>query len=465
MHYILITVIGLLASFSVYASSENTQDILTLQFYEVDQKHQEFSSHFHNSLLIESETTITSHTMESLEEAAQILINKKTPVMAVNLIIKNMPLLKENYDNPKIIRFIEILLNQNEIVSAEILYNLIIQEGDQLLISNAAYLFATFEFKRNSWNKTLKYLAGIINDLPAKDYHNALLIKGICQQRLARHRNAIDTYQLIPPSSAEYIAARLNLAISNIRQGWWTEGHSIITQVVNSSEAQRNEEAINRFYLTLGYSLIKQQYFRDARSAFRNITIDSQYTNRALLGIGLAAASQEDYNGALSVISALKEKQTYDLPSDESYLLAPYFHEKLSQSAIASAGYFEAVTYYQERIEKIEAIIHANTAPKNYLSHTGAIIYIGKNPINTSPNVPRFLIDNYLTLDSYRSHVENVNNKALTIEFEQLNRKYESIITTMVNTALKQRIADLNSYMDQARYGLARLYDSNLSAN
>jgi tetratricopeptide (TPR) repeat protein len=465
MHYILITIIGLLAPSAVYASPENAQDILTPQFYEVDQKHQEFSSHFHNALLITSETTITSHTMESLEEAVQILINNKTPIMAVNLIIKNMALLKENYDNPGIIRFIEILLNQNETISAEMLYSLISQEGDQLLISNAAYLFAVFEFKRNNWKKTLKHLTGIINDLPAKDYHHALLIKGISQQRLARHRDAIDTYQLIPPSSTQYIAARLNLAISNIRQGWWTEGHNIINQVVNSSEAQLNEEAINRFYLTLGYSLIKQQYFRDARSAFRNITIDSQYSNRALLGIGLAAASQEDYSGALSVISALKEKQSYDLPSDESYLLVPYFHEKLSQSAIASAGYFEAVTYYQERIEKIEALIHANTPPKSYLNNTDFIIYVGKNPINTSPEIPRFIIDNYLTLNSYHSHLKDINDKALTIEFEQLNKKYESIITTMVNSALKQRIADLNSYMDQARYGLARLYDSSLSAN
>jgi len=465
MHYILFTVIGLLTAPAVYASPVNTQDNLTPLFYEVDQKHQEFSSHFHHARLIASETTITSHTMESLEKAVQTLINNKTPIIAVNLIIKNIPLLKENYDDPEIIRFIEILLNQNETVSAEMLYSLITQEGDQLLISNAAYLFAVFEFKRNSWKETLKHLTGIINDLPAKDYHNALLIKGISQQRLARHRDAIDTYQLIPPSSAEYIAARLNLAISNIRQGWWTEGHIIITQVINSPEAQLNEEAINRFYLTLGYSLIKQQYFRDARKAFRNITIDSRHSNRALLGIGLAAASQEDYSGALSVITKLKEKQTYDLPSDESYLLAPYFYEKLSQSATASAGYFEAVTYYQERIEEIEALMNTNIPPKSYLNNTNSIIHVGKTPINTSPEMPRFIIDNYLALNNYRSHIEDFNNKALTTEFEQLNREYESIITTMINSALKQRIADLNSYMDQARYGLARLYDNNLSAN
>ncbi|MCF6324997.1 MAG: hypothetical protein L3J89_11870 [Gammaproteobacteria bacterium] len=400
--------------------------------------------------------------MASLERATQILIANKATIIAVNLIIKNMPLLADNYDHPKIIQFIEILLAQNEKASAEILYGLIKEEGDQLLFSNASYLFSTFEFKRNRWKQALEYLSGNIDELPIGNYHTALLIKGISLQRQALHRSAIEAYELIPPSSDEYLATRLNLAISNIRQGWWSEGHTIIEQALSHPEAQKNNEAINRIYLTLGYSLIKQQYFRNARDTFRNITIDSRHTNRALLGIALAAASQEDYSGALSVISTLKEKQSYDLPTDESYLLLPYFYEKLSQSATASAGYFEAITYYQEKIEAIEATIQTSTPHRKELNHTGDTIYISKIPIKTSPDVPKFLIDNYRSLDNYSLHVKKINNKALTIEFELLKEKYEATITKMINTVLEQRIVHLNSYMDQARYGLARLYDSNL---
>lgn len=462
MRSLLIITIGLLVSSAVYSSSESAQGTPASAFNKMDQAHQDFSKNFHQKLLQEAVTNSTSHTMASLEKAIQILIANKDSIMAVNLIIKNMPLLADNYDHPKMVQFIELLLTQNEKRSAEILYDLIKEEGDQLLFSNASYLFSTFEFKRNRWKQALEYLSGNIDDLPSGDHHTALLIKGISLQRQTLHRSAIETYELIPPSSDKYLAARLNLAISNIRQGWWSEGHTIIEQALNHPKAQKNKEAINRIYLTLGYSLIKQQYFRNARDTFRNITIDSKHTNRALLGIALAAASQEDYSGALSVINTLKKKQSYDLPSDESYLLLPYFYEQLSQSATASAGYFEAITYYQERIEAIEATIHTNTSPRKYLNHTDDTIYVNNIPIKKSPDVPKFLIDNYLLLDNYSLHVKNINNKALTIEFELLKKKYEATITKMINTVLEQRIVHLNSYMDQARYGLARLYDSNL---
>ncbi len=462
MHYLLIITIGLLVSSAVYSSSESTQGTLVSEFNKMDQAHQDFSINFHQKLLQEAVTNSANHTMASLEKAIQTLIANKDNIMAVNLIIKNMPLLESNYDHPKVIQFIEILLAQNEKYSAEILYGLIKEEGDQLLFSNVSYLLATFEFKRNRWKQVLEYLSGNIDDLPIGEHNTALLIKGISLQRQALHRSAIETYELIPPSADEYLAARLNLAISNIRQSWWSEGHAIIEQALTHPKVQKNKEAINRIYLTLGYSLIKQQYFRNARDTFRNITIDSRHTNRALLGIALAAASQEDYSGALSVINTLKEKQSYDLPTDESYLLLPYFYEQLSQSATASAGYFEAITYYQERIEAIETAIHTNTSPRKYLNDIDDTIYVNKMPVKISPDVPKFLIDNYLLLDNYSLHVKNINNKALTIEFELLKKKYEATITKMINTVLEQRIIHLNSYMNQARYGLARLYDSNL---
>ena len=465
MRYLLILTIGLLASSAVYSSSEEALSTLTFAFNQTDQAHQDFSKNFHQKLSHEATTSTVKHTIASLEKATQTLIANKETIMAVNLIIRNMPLLKDNYDHPKTVQFIEILLAQNEKSSAEVLFNLIKEEGDQLLFSNASYLFATFEFKRNRWQHTLEYLAGNIDDLPSHDYHRALLIKGISQQRQVLHRRAIETYALIPPSSAEYLAAQLNLAISNIRQSWWSEGHAIIERALSHPNAQQNTEATNRIYLTLGYSLIKQQYFRNARSSFRNITIDSKHTNRALLGIGLAAASQGDYRAALSVIITLKEKQSHDLPTDESHLLLPYFYEKLAQTATASAGYFEAITYYQERIEVIEATIQSNTSPKQYLNGSSDIIYVNQVPIKTSPNVPRFLIDNYLLLDNYSWHVKDINNEALTSEFKRLKKKYEATIGKMVNTILEQRIVHLNSYMDQARYGLARLYDSQLDSN
>ena len=244
-----------------------------------------------------------------------------------------------------------------------------------------------------------------------------------------------------------------------------SEGHAIIERALSHPNAQQNTEATNRIYLTLGYSLIKQQYFRNARSSFRNITIDSKHTNRALLGIGLAAASQGDYRAALSVIITLKEKQSHDLPTDESHLLLPYFYEKLGQSITASTGYLEAINYYQKRISDIEVILESEISfdslrSSNTNTH---FITIHNNQIMFSEQFPEYFLADYEKLKSYQKIINMIDDKALTDKYHILKKQYESIFKSCIHNALNRRITELNSYMNQSRFGLARLYDNNLA--
>ncbi len=461
MRYISITIIGLLFSTAAYPASNVTQTLSISELNNIDIKHQGFSSHFHALLVQEPQwESAKRQTIKSLEKAVQAHIANGKNLLAANLIIKNLPLLKNNYDHPALLQFIKILLDQNEWNFAVSLFDLIKQHGDQMLVSSTAYIFSIFTFKRNQWEQTLKHLTEIIDDLPPEEYHHALLMKGISLQRLTRHRDAILAYERIPPTSEYYVAARFNLAIANIRQGWWTEGHMIIKNMLNNSEIQKKEESLNRMYLTLGYSFLKQQYFRNARDTFRNISINSKYTHQAMHGIALTAASQEDYVGALSIINILKEARSLDLTVDESYLLTPYFYEKLAQSATASAGYLEATSYYQKRIEGIQTVLHSDIDLGKFTLDASNTFHIDKNPINIASKYPDYLIDNYLMLKRYKTYLEGIDNKALKAEFKQLVAEYETIIIKMIRTILEERIMHLDSYMNQARYGLARLYDN-----
>ena len=147
-------------------------------------------------------------------------------LLAINAIFNNMALLHEHYDHRNIPYFINILLNQNNIKTARVLFEPIKHQGDQAFISHTTYRFATFSFKQNEWQKTRQLLDSIMNELVDEDYQHALLMQGVSLQKLQKHRDSIAYYEKIEPTSTYYLSARLNMAIANIRQGWWKIGRA-----------------------------------------------------------------------------------------------------------------------------------------------------------------------------------------------------------------------------------------------
>lgn len=459
------SIIGLtlLLTTSRYSISSEIQDF-TSELKVIDQQHHNFSEKFHHQYATQKQEKLPSfQSIDSLENVVlQHLENDK--LLATSTIVKNMPLLKNNYDSLAIIKLIKTLLDQNEWNSAKSLFDLLKQDGEITLLSNVAYLFADFSFQRNAWEQTLQHLDGAIGDLASEDYFHALLIQGISLQRLAKHRKSITIFEKILPSSKYYPAARINMAIANIRQGWWTDGHNLIQEILTTSEKNNQESTLNRLYLTLGYSFLKQEYYRNSRESFRNVSLNSLYTNQALLGIALTAANQKDYVGALNAVRILKNKETSDLPVDESFLLMPYFYEKLQQHTTASTGYSQAVSYYQGRIAGIYNILQSNIQLAEYpiFIKDDVFININNNLINLSSTYPDYFFKNYLMLENYRKYIALPSNNKLNTSLAKLKREYETIIQAMITNRLNQRVEQLNSYMDQSRYGLARLYDNNL---
>ncbi len=465
-HALVALVSALLFSAVSHATpADNRQDQITLFIEATEQRHQQFSESFQAFLLTQPQWFSEKQSeIEPLLSVVKQHIAENNSILAANTLFNNMALLNQYYDDKNIPYFISILLNQNDTKTAQALFDLVNQQGGQALISNSSYQFAIFSFRRNEWQKTEQLLDGIINDLVGEDYQYALLMQGVSLQKLKRHRDSLAYYEKIEPTSSYYLPARLNMAIANIRQGWWTDAHITIQNTLKSAEATEQEETINRLYLTLGYSLLSQKNYRDSRNYFRNISVDSLYANRALLGITLAAANQNDFVGALNSANILKEKQSYQLPVDESHLLTPYFYEKLQQPTTASAGYLEAINYYQKRVTELQSLIDSDIALENHpiQLNINATLEIEKNPINFSAEYPDYFFENYLKLKTYEKYFENIDNKTIKNEYEQLNNQYQTTIIKMVRSLLKKRVEQLNSYMAQSRFGLARLYDSHL---
>ena len=226
---VILTVSVLLFPAAAYSASTVTEENISLLIESTDLKHQTFTNNFQTALLNQPQWYPPKYKdINPLSQSVKEHLNKNNNIIAANLIFNNIKMLDDYYDNIAIFDLIRVLLNQNDAKTANALFKLIKNEGDQTLISNTAYIFATFSFNRNKWEKTLQLLTGVLNDLPDENLNHALLMQGISLQRLNKHRQSILSYEKVKPSSEFYISARLNMAIANIRQGWWTDGHIII---------------------------------------------------------------------------------------------------------------------------------------------------------------------------------------------------------------------------------------------
>ena len=213
-------------------------------------------------------------------------------ITAIQLIHFNLATVKDNLDTKAVFSIIELLLDKNEWNLANSLFQTIKDDGDKSLLATVQFLFAKYHAKRNEWKQVNKLLEGHFTELSEENAAYAYLLNGSALQHLKKHRQAVSNFDKIKATSQYYHYAQLNTAIANIRQGWWTDAQVKIRNLIKVYNKSNEDELTNRLYLVLGYALLQREYYRDARDAFRNIGLNSRYTNRALLGIGLTATSQ-----------------------------------------------------------------------------------------------------------------------------------------------------------------------------
>lgn len=431
----------------------------------LDTRFQQFSTRFYSGLVrLDKSPKIDS--IEALAQTVERFRAQGEIVNAIATIIHNRALVEKNIDTTPIINIYKILLEANEWNTAAELYKKLKKQGDKSLVSNVSFSLAQYYFARNQWDETISILGSIRSDLPPEDYHHALLMHGISLQRLQKHRLALREYARIPATSRYYVPARLNMTVANIRQDWWTDAHIILNELLDDKRHKGDSELTDRLYTVMGYSLLQQQYFRNSRDAFRKVGLNGKYSNRALLGLAITAASQEDFVGALNAVKILKNKNDRDLPVDEANLLIPFFYEKLKQLTTANTGYLDAIQYYETRIQNIKEAMgsDADVLRKQVIAtNTGDVILNGEI-LDLSQKIPKFIFANFQMLAQFESHMERLGDTTLTREFVSLNNAYQSTIRKAAQALLDEKISHISHYMNQSRYGLARMQDQDATA-
>ena len=415
--------------------------------------------------------------IETLRLRIEQLNATEQPLDGIAYALLNFSTIAENINDPTTIYVLELLLEHNEFDSAEKLYEIIYDEADDFTAAKADFLFARYYFRRNEWALCADYLADILNNnlLSDQDLHYALILNGILLQYKKQHRQAMEHYRKIPADSAYYLHGQINTAVVNIRQGWWTDAHIIINRLLNNPELIEQENAgennasgradmVNRLHVILGYSMLRNEFYRYAREAFRNVAIDSPYANRALLGIGLSAAGQEDYVGALNAFTRLSELAEDNIYKDEAQLLRAYTYDRLKQRATAARAYENAIEYYQRRISQLQNLSVSDDGINAHV-YTGATstrVSLKNQAFDIGDGYyPKVLLNNFSALYHFKNHfATTTDNPQLVADINAVYQQYEAAYRALLTTAVNHYSEAVASYLSQARYRLATVYDN-----
>lgn len=449
-------VLLLIVSCSLYAD-DNHQQVLNL-LPDIESAFHKISSDFYAEPANDSVTSAKNiKDSELLYEKLQNLLDNDRQIEAIQLIHNNITTITDNLDHPQIFTVLELLLQHNDLNLAENLSEIIMREGDDFQFATTNFIFARYHAERHEWQAVLKQLENSMSDLSERHSEYALLLQGSALQNLKSQGQAASVLQKIPAESEYYRYAQLNFAISQIRQDWLSSAQITINNLIRHSKVS-DDELTNRLRVVLGYALLRKNYFRDARKVFRKISQHSQYVNRALLGIALCAINQDDLESALNSLSLLQSKNTMDLPVDESYLLGSYVYEKLGQSSNVLTHATLAMDYYQTRITNLQAIDVKNidfSALAINLQHP--VFKLNNIPLNYADLYPLSFLQNYQQLLTFK----RLNKSdTLATAIEKLIIHFKSTLQLMIKNLIDQKIAYLDSYLNQVRYGLARLYDN-----
>ncbi|OZY87487.1 hypothetical protein CBP51_11085 [Cellvibrio mixtus] len=365
-----------------------------------------------------------------------------------------MPAIARQIHLPQIQKISALALSLHNIAISETLLKKAKNQGDTFSEARITFELAKYYADQGQWSNVIIILkdSRVIENLTKDDAAEVNLLIGTALQQQKKHREAMVYYDKVKPESIHYRLAQLNLATANIRQDWWTDAHLAIQRALKASGSER-DELYYRLYTVLGFSQLQFGFYRDARESFRNISLNSDYINRALLGLGMAALHQEDFIGALNAFNLLREKNENDISVAESHLLVAFTLRQLGQSEAALKAYQEAIDYYSTLLSKQKEAISSITPNPTEDLLMSKIFLRPETRNNKQLNEIAEKITIISNLQKYSLSSNRINDLDAAKKF--IEKEYTSVTQELLNTE-QESIA---SYLSQSKFGLATIYD------
>ncbi|MCR6653192.1 MAG: hypothetical protein NVV73_17635 [Cellvibrionaceae bacterium] len=457
--FALVFALSLSAAYSSFAAAQGGPASVKVsepgQLEAADQRYQEFVDLFLREYLKKYPASAVNNIDDLVHKVSSV-----STLEALAAIRTNQSLLLQNTTKKEFTTLLEYVYRHNDTATVQTLAEGLKNQRDSAALSGHYFLLAKYYESRQNWKGVQAALGKVdVRELSAADTHYYHLLMGFTLQNLKQHRKALISYQQIPPSSPYFSHVKLNEGTAFLRQGWWTEAHIEFEKAIKSlDQTGQNPELRNRILVVLGYSQLNYEFYRDARDTFRKVALNSGSMNKALMGIGLAAAYQKDFAGAANAFSLLAEKTPADLSVDEAYLLLPTAQVEAKDGAGAATSYQAAIRHYENKIREL-ANFQQKLRTSSFDSSLNLIRELEAKAAEiyaAQEGTLNFLLTNYQDLLAMR---EASSTLGLTAQYSALQADYKKLLEGITLQKIDARIEVLNSYLSQAKFGMAQLYD------
>lgn len=420
-----------------------------------DEDYQKLIATAYRELAITRLFKLSSPDLSVLVNEVNVADGNHNPDKVAGLTAANMAVIEKNINAKELPGLLRVILKNHALTLGKEILEYSKINGNKFSQAQQQLEFAKYYTSQNQWDKAIAHLQtfDLSSDINPQDSDEVYIMVGAALQAKKKHREALQYYKKVKPDSKHYLIAQLNIALVYIRQDWWTDAQITLEDAIKVA-GKDDIETVNRLYTVMGFSQLQQGFYRNARDSFRHVKINSAYSNRALLGIGMSALNQEDYAGAINVFRKLKTQDGNDMSVAQAYLLEAFSLTKTKQSETAAAQYSEAINYYSGKAKHYTDLL--KSISENKTSSQSLIAALDSDMANQHANIKTLAgkLDSLTKLQHYPVSPSTLQESASV--YASLYKNYQALISE----AATQKQLVFNSYLNQSNFGLTRLYDN-----
>jgi hypothetical protein len=224
--------------------------------------------------------------------------------------------------------------------------------------NEAIFRLARIYFQKDQPENALHALERIQGSVPVRIQDDLEFLRAHIFMANGRFADAARILEKLQGAKSLAGFATYNLGIALLRDGNQQEGRQFLDrtgQFVSQSPATLAIK--DKSNLVLGYKLLEDGSPEGARQVLDRVRLEGPFSNRALLGSGWAAASQERYERALVPWTILAERAVTDPAVQEGLLALPYAYGKLNRFGRAALLYGSALEAFGREVDQLSASI------------------------------------------------------------------------------------------------------------
>ena len=152
--------------------------------------------------------------------------------------------------------------------------------------------------------------------------------------------------------------AKYNLGVAMVRSGRVNDASGILDRLGKINPLNEELSSLrDKANLALGYAYLQDDQPVAAKAPLQRVRLDGPFSNKALLGVGWAAAEIDNYQRALAPWMELRNRDLLDPAVQESMLAIPYAMAKLDSIGQAADHYLNAIEAFYEETNRIDQAI------------------------------------------------------------------------------------------------------------